>query len=411
MVRFISLLPIALASRTKRQAVNTVIENAQDAFNAFTSGYASHGCHCSRMSSGVGYGGVPYDAADTSCKKWNAARLCLELSGGVCENSSMAYTWVGAGLCNGLGDACQRAACQLDEYFAAEINGSGATPYTIQNANQCPVTVDNPQHDSCCGNSPPTYERYGSERSWCYNGVVVITENCEPGEQKNAATNTCEACPADTYSNGRGRCVACNEVADIVIQYDGSGSMKNDADGSNNSKWWHQKQFIKNLVTQFDIGSDKVRVGAFQYNAALKHGWGFNKGDTLAELQSETQDITQHDRTSCGTCSQVAKGYDLFETFGQYRANAKKVVLTLADGINGNNQSGIGRGLNWIKANDVEAFFIRIGSSASISGYTWESLVNYEDNFITTGDAGWNGLDAVIAKMKNKICAANASLN
>merc|ERR1711937_322253 len=418
MVKFITFLPITLAMRTKRQAADTIIETAQDAINQFSPSFTSHGCHCSRMSSGTGYGGFPYDEADTICKQWNAARLCLEFpggtrwssTGGACEGSSTSYVYPGTGLCGNPVDTCQRKNCEIDEYFANEINSVGATPYTVQNATECPATPDNTNNDSCCGTSASTYKRYNSETSWCYNGEVVITENCEPGQQKNELTNTCEACPADTYSNGRGRCVACNEVADIVIQYDGSGSMKNNADGSSNSKWWHQKEFIKDLVTQFEIGADKVRVGAFQYNADLKHGWGFGKGDTLAELQSETQSLSQHDKTTCRTCSQVAKGYDYFETFGQYRSDAKKVVLTLADGINGSDQSGIGRGLNWIKANDVEAFFIRIGSSAIISGHTWEDLVNREDNFITTGSAGWNGLDAVITKMKNKICAANASL-
>merc|ERR1712010_431304 len=142
------------------------------------------------------------------------------------------------------------------------------------------------------------YQRYNSERSRCFNGVVVITEDCPAGQQKNN-NDVCEDCPEGLFSNGRGRCVPCNQVADIVVIYDGSGSMKREEGDTGKSKWWHQKKFVQSLVEDLEIGEEKTRVGAMQYNKNNKLNWWLAAGATTSALTTKVSGITHHDDRSC----------------------------------------------------------------------------------------------------------------
>ena len=418
MVKFISLLPsLVLAARDRRSIQIDSIEAAASEFLVNYAAVATNGCHCPSLGdSHPAYFGSPKNNRDRACKQWMAARDCLFLSGGVCENeASPSYTYdaiadasLSAG-CN-QANACDRALCEADTEFAGRINAFSSEPFEViadnNSANECVRSNDRSDYDACCGSSLDTLAKYVTSDSRCV-GDNVITEDCPAGQQKNEVTLVCEDCPANTFSSNS-QCVPCNSNADILIVYDGSGSMKGGAnDGTGRTKWEVQKAFVENFVSNFEIASDKVRIRGVQYNKNTNYDWYWYEGDTQAEVNAETSGITQYDKTSCNTCSQFQKIYDDFSgIFANTRSDSAKIILVFADGINGDNQgSKLQTGRQWAAANDAQIYFIRIGSG-NLGGRDWSGYVLEEGNYFETGNQGWNALESLGGDIANKICSA-----
>jgi len=185
-------------------------------------------------------------------------------------------------------------------------------------------------------------------------------------------------------------------------------------DGTGRTKWEVQKDFVASFVSNFEVGLDKVRFRALQYNENLRYDWNWEDGDSVEEITQRTSSITQFDESSCSTCSRLAKAYRNFESlFEDARPDASKFVLAFADGINGvwgsgsnSIESRLSRGLEWAESNDVEIFFVRIGGSWA-NGMTWADFALTESSYMETGAAGWNALEAIAPQISNKVCAAN----
>jgi len=412
MVKFVYFLPLVLASRNKRSTVEIdSIEKAALQFLLDPNGVATNGCHCPVFgNTHTAFFGTVKNNRDRACKQWMATRDCLFLSGGVCEgNSTPSYTYDNdVGYCNQSND-CDRALCEADKKFADDINALNEAYEVIADNNalgECVRANDRPEYDACCGSDLSSFAKYVSTESRCaYDNV--ITENCPAGQQKNEITNTCEACPDNTFS-ANSQCVPCNSNADILIVYDGSGSMKNDAnDGTSRTRWQVQKQFVQTFVSNFEVASDKIRFRAVQYNKNPKYHWDFDGGDESTELNTRTENISQYDKTLCSTCSQFQKVYNDFSgIFSNARPDANKVILVFADGLNGSTTDDrLQAGMDWAEANDAQIYFVRIGSG-NLDGRNWESFVFDESNFIETGSEGWAALDSLSDLVANKICSA-----
>jgi len=414
MVKFVCFLPFVLAGRNRREVVEIdSIRKAAEQFLLDVEGVATNGCHCPVFGdTHTAFFGTVKNDRDRACKQWMAARDCLFLSGGVCEgNSTPSYSYDNdVGYCNHSND-CDRALCEADTKFANDINAfNGVNAYEVIADNnalgECVRASDRPEYDACCGSNLNSLAKYVSSESRCANDNV-ITENCPAGQQKNEITNTCEACPDNTFSSNS-QCLPCNSNADILVVYDGSGSMKNNADdGTGRKRWQVQKEFVQTFVSNFEVASDKIRFRAVQYNKNPKYHWDFDGGDDATELSTRTNNIEQYDRTSCPNCSQFQKVYEDFSgIFENARADANKVILVFADGLNGDNTDDrLQAGMDWAEANDAQIYFVRIGSGA-LDGRSWDSFVFDESNYFETGVDGWAALDSLSDLVANKICSA-----
>jgi len=422
MVKFLTLvLPFAFADRVRRQGIPTIASTA-DAFDNMVTwaGAENHGCHCPAIASNgeQGYAGMAIDDADKTCQTWGNARTCLTLTGGACAGVSSdalpSYTFVGN--CNVIGDNCARALCEADVFFSSKLNGyEGSIALTIiSNPQQQCVRVPgsgwsghgkNRIPDSCCGAASEFLQRYSSINEICTNEGVVIAQDCPAGQERNG-DGDCVPCPTDMYSNGGSKCVACDAKADVFIIYDGSGTMSNDG------KWGQQKNFLRSLLTSFDVSPDGLRVAANQYNKRQRLAWTFSEGDTLDKVDSETSSISQADTQTCGWCSQMGRAYRKAQnTFiNDGRSDAQRIVIALSDGYNtgskeGNNSHGeLVDSLQWFGDNNVEVYLIKVGTGNTLSGYSQDLFVNNPANWFQTGPDGWDGLTGISDLIKNRIC-------
>ena len=206
MVKFVFLIPIVLAGRNKRSAEINSIETAASQLLDLPSLVVTNGCHCPALGSAESrveypaYFGSPKDKRDVVCKRWMATRDCLFLSGGSCENeNSPSYTYDSSTGCNQI-NSCDKALCEVDTAFAAEINTMNTDPYwkIVDNnaAGECVRANNRPEYDSCCGSTYATFTKYVSSEATCVNDVVTTIRSCSAGQQLNS-NNECENCPAD----------------------------------------------------------------------------------------------------------------------------------------------------------------------------------------------------------------------
>lgn len=413
------LLPFTLAYRSKR---SVDIDSIQDAFDHYVTNSTfagTHGCHCVGLGASATFkGGQGVDEVDRLCNKWRNARQCLDLQLGACENDVSDYTLADTQICSDLTNTCQRKTCQVDEFFSTAINDILSPSYTFDTNPTCTSTNTAPDHDACCGTSPSTYQRFLSSEKTCSSGEVTeIVQTCGEGQQIGIS-GTCEACPEGTFSSANSSCEPCNSVADILIVLDGSGSMKNEG------RWNLQKNAVKDFVSNFEVGSNKVRFRVVQYNKVVQ-GTSYNKGVSWGTGSSQTNlnnalnNLVQGDNDSCGTCSQTHEAYGGNKGFSyQFRnvaRNAPKFIIVFSDGVNGDESRAAAKadfktGRDWANNNGAEIFFVRIGNADYLpydgSNLTRGHFVNNPNNLIMTGSQGWNGLDDIVPTITNKVCSA-----
>jgi len=412
-------LPLALANRHRRDT--TEVQSISNAFDAWVTlaNAGTHGCHCKELTGEPGFPGVPIDALDKTCQAWQSSRNCLLLEGGACSDSDTKHDLpaydASAGNCDALtAGTCEKALCDLDKYFSEQINTSTVTINELTDPSTECEHVDSPmdyiQHyDSCCAYNDGTdftYRRYNAVQQVCTDQGLVINQDCGEGQER-VSSGECQDCASGMYSNGNSHCVACNEVSDLFIIYDGSGSMKNDG------KWDQQKQFVKTLVTSFDIGENKTRVASNQYNQNTVMNWSFEEGSDAAAVEQLATDIAHADRNSCGYCSQFSRSYkqakNKIVAEGRLSEGVTTSVIVFADGYNHGTPSkhpDLVDALAWFRDNEVQVYMIRVGSG-DLDGRSPEWYASTPSNAFETGADGWAGLTGIADLIKNRVCTAN----
>jgi len=402
------------------------ISNIQDAWNELVTNATvagEHGCHCFALGDNENYqGGQPeggIDELDLLCKRWKLARQCVELENGACYQTPELSSYDRATNCTEFTEECQKQLCLIDQSFSNDINDLFVDdPPTIDDNPTCIPSGTTNNHNACCGSSVETYVRFTSTENSCNNGQLgEIVQDCPEGQQRDSLDNECKPCPANTFSSGTA-CMPCNNVADILIVLDGSGSMTS-MDGSA-TKWEQQRTAVQSFVSKFEVGTNQIRFRIVQYNKEVFGSVGWGVGNNITTLNTALDTLVQADEEFCGSCSQVYQAYDGESDFSynfglRPRENVPKFALIFADGMNSDQdenfvKTALNNGLTWATDNDLEIFFVRVGSGETVSGslnVSKNHLVNNENNFMTTGSNGWAGLNDFIPVITNKICTAS----
>lgn len=123
-----SILPSAFWEPTAVD-MRTTAKTTGDAITAYLGTYAgdmlNHGCHCSQFRDPHHNSHeVSMDEYDFVCSKWRAARNCIYLNGGPCQDKrgqDITYT-VRNGICVEDHDTCAGAACIIDIFHQRIMN-------------------------------------------------------------------------------------------------------------------------------------------------------------------------------------------------------------------------------------------------------------------------------------------------
>jgi len=214
----------------------------------------------------------------------------------------------------------------------------------------------------------------------------------------------------------------CTDVADIVLIYDGSGSMAKD------KKWDKQKQWMKKLSSKFNPSPLGNRFAALQYNDRPHLAYTFSEADTPEKLQTQAENIEFTGKSVCAWCSQIGRAYEMavdqFEVHA--RPEAKKAVLVLADGYNNgdkhknpdeeNSHAKLASSLNYFEENQIELFFVKIGEGKMRQSdpkkrpktyYEVTEFINNPDNWFETGPKEWDALDDISELLTRQMCSSH----
>jgi collagen type VI alpha len=125
--------------------------------------------------------------------------------------------------------------------------------------------------------------------------------------------------------NGSFFSVGCLHKADVVFMIDSSTSV-----GSENFQ--KTQNFLKNIITNMDVGHDKVQVGVMQYSSYPTMGFPLrmygNRGDVLHAVE------TLH-MTSGGTNTAEAIKFtadEMFSATSGARSNVSRIAILLTNG-------------------------------------------------------------------------------
>ena len=119
-------------------------------------------------------------------------------------------------------------------------------------------------------------------------------------------------------------CVDCGSAtADIAFILDSSGSVSE-------PNFMKTKNFFKEMVKGFNIGSDKVRMGSVTFSTVVHDTFQFNEYTSRYSLQNRIERIPYD---SGGTNTHLALKYALETSFRYYgRSDVAKIVIVITDG-------------------------------------------------------------------------------
>lgn len=265
-----------------------------------------HGCWCSKLDSTVDDsllgGPKAYDALDEICKNYFQKRACItRLPGGSCENDDLKTSYLvdfSTSPMQCLGSGCAADLCKIDAEFVAaaqnyvddEIKDDGLRNATVVDAVgicELPTKVGGPK--KCQGVSPEVFPVPA--------GPVVAATSAQ-------AVNLCE-----------------NEVMDIILLVDGSGSM-------GNSGYGMAVDFTQEIVNILDIDASATRVSIVQFSSYVRTYCTFSPD--AAQVNS-CIDTLRADFMSSGTSTNRAMT-EMVSHFNAGRAGVKKVFMILTDG-------------------------------------------------------------------------------
>ncbi|TDG97665.1 hypothetical protein EPR50_G00210220 [Perca flavescens] len=113
--------------------------------------------------------------------------------------------------------------------------------------------------------------------------------------------------------------------ADIVVLVDGSGSI-------GRSDFETLKTFLAGMVSNFNIGPDRVQIGLVQYSSNTRTEWHLNTHQTKYSLLKAIPNLVQ---LQSQTFTGLALNYILQNNFKPnvgMRADSKKIVVLITDG-------------------------------------------------------------------------------
>ena len=189
-------------------------------------------------------------------------------------------------------------------------------------------------------------------------------------------------------------------------------------------RWENQRNTVKSFVSNFEVGSDKVRFRVVQYQNEVfpvtdNQGVSWSRGSDINDLNTAL-DTLVHADSACQACSQFHKAYSSNRgfrlQFRHSRPDVPKFILAFTDGINGDEsiediKEDLRVGRQWAADHNAQIFVVAIGDRETFTADNPEGLslskeyfVNDVSNFMTTGSQGWNALDTVVPTITNMIC-------
>ena len=151
--------------------------------------------------------------------------------------------------------------------------------------------------------------------------------------------------------------IGCNAGLDIVFVLDASGSV-----GSSN--FVTMKDFVKSIISSFEIGADKTRVGVIRFASSASIVIPLGSVNNASQLNTSIDNIVY---TGGGTATHLA--LNLLETaFNNSRASqgVPRVAIVFTDGLS-NSQSSTAQAAQAIHAaNNIIVYSFGIGGGVNV---------------------------------------------
>ena len=151
--------------------------------------------------------------------------------------------------------------------------------------------------------------------------------------------------------------IGCNAGLDIVFVLDASGSV-----GSSN--FVIMRDFVKSIISNFEIGADKTRVGVIRYASSASIVISLGSVNNASLLNTSIDNIAF---TGGGTATHLALNL-LEDAFSNARTNegVPRVAIVFTDGVS-NSPSSTVQAAQAIHAANIVVYSFGIGSGVNVN--------------------------------------------
>lgn len=183
-------------------------------------------------------------------------------------------------------------------------------------------------------------------------------------------------------------------MADVVFLLDDSQHML-----ELNSK--KVKQFVKDIVVNFNIGENKMRVGSVSFSSWIENNFYLNRHYTLANLLHAIDNIKRRKRTSFIDCAFDYLRTHSFTIANGDRAEIPNIVIIVTDGKPDSEAQTL-KAANALKDSGIIVFVVAVGRNIQTSDLTFlasdpsSEFVYRIDNF--------DDFNKIKSKISKRIC-------
>lgn len=189
--------------------------------------------------------------------------------------------------------------------------------------------------------------------SACKGSSSVVPPSLAPETTTTTTTPTTTSTPAPTPPPLVEQCV--NKPMDIYMVVDISISIKPD-------QLIEEAKAVKSIMSQFDIGVDKTRVGIVKYHNFTIIEYNLSAFPTFADLNNA--DIVQRPAKVAGTRTDLGMERAKQNFDAESEAGKKKVIIVVTDGKATVPKPAFAKFLEDFHQNDITVFSVGVGAGA-----------------------------------------------
>ncbi|CAH1250639.1 MATN2 [Branchiostoma lanceolatum] len=230
-----------------------------------------------------------------------------------------------------------------------------------------------------CGANPgwPTVEsctvEYVQEACHAFCGVCTV------------ADILVETTPVPVIVNPPVPLGSCQAPVDLVFVIDGSGSV-------GVAEFEKVKTFMKNVVSEFNIGAVKTKVGVIQYSSSVKEEFSLNAHWTNTAVLNAIDNIVY-----MGGGTQTGTAITYMKDNSQWRPNVAKIAIVVTDG-----QSGDDVQVPSTQAQNAGITMHAIGVGGNVDQTELNDIASTAQYVTTVAD--YDALAAQMAQLTASVC-------
>lgn len=162
------------------------------------------------------------------------------------------------------------------------------------------------------------------------------------------------------------------------------------------------KQFVKDIVSAFTIGDDRMRVGSVSFSDWVENNFHLNNHSSVSDVLNAIDIIKRRKRTSFIDSALDYLRTQSFTVANGDRVEAPNVAVIITDGKLGKEDQSL-KAAKSIKNSGVIMFVVAVGSSVQMSDFA-AFASEPSSEFVYTID-NFDAMDRIKNKITTRICS------